>query len=145
MSQEPKTQDRNVTPDRPPPGTRLANPAEPYATTEVKERPDASSFVKAADSAERKPPTDYPKIRYHPVHGGITVKDAAEEGALQPKTDWFDSPELADAARTYTEAEIVRTNNQMAKLKALEEAGHPIVRDSVQADESIRRGYPEPL
>lgn len=137
--------ERRMTPDRPPPGTMITNPAEPYAATEVPERPDASSFVKVAGGAEYKTPIGYPKIRYHPVHGGVTVKDAAEEGALQPKTDWFDTPELADAARTWTEAVVAWTNNQNRKLEVLKEAGHPIVRDSVQADESIRRGYPEPL
>jgi hypothetical protein len=125
------------------PGTRVANPAEPYAATKAPERRDAKSFLRAgADTTHM---SGYPKLKYHPVHGGIEVKDPGEESQLYPKTDWFDSPELADAARTHTEAEIVRVHNQLEKLKELEAKGHPVVRNSVQSDESIRRAYPEPL
>jgi hypothetical protein len=46
-------------------------------------------------------------------------------------------------ARTYTEAEVARTYNQLEKLKTLE--GKPVVRNSAQADEAIRRGQTEPL
>lgn len=124
------------------PGDQLPNPAEPYAPVRIPDRQDASSFVKAKGPGA---PSGYPKMKYHPVHGGIEVKDGEEEGALQPKTDWFDTAELADAARTWTEAEIVRQHNLRQKLETLDEAGHPIVRNSVQADESLRRGKPEPL
>lgn len=125
------------------PGSRVPNPAEPYAVTEIPERADASSFLRAA--GDRPQPTDYPKVKYHPVHGGVIVKSAEEEGGLVPKTDWFDSPELADAARTWTEAEAARHYNMRRKLDVLEDAGHPVVRNSVQADEALRRGQTEPL
>ena len=125
------------------PGQRIQNPAQPLADTEIPPRADASSFMR--EGADTTHPSGYPKLKYHPVHGGIVVKDPGEESNLFPKTDWFDSPELADAARTHTEAEIVRVNNQMVKLRELEERGHPVVRNSVQSDESIRNAYPEPL
>ena len=121
------------------PGTQLPNPAEPYATTPVPERASASVFTEGAPAG----PSGYPKVKYHPVHGGVNVNTPEEEGGLQPKTDWFDSAELADMARTYTEAEVARVNNQLEKLRTLE--GKPIVRNSVQADEAIRRGQTEPL
>lgn len=124
------------------PGTMLPNPAEPYAPVAIPERADASSFVKAVGDQK---PQGYPKLKYHPVHGGVVIKDPGEEGALQPPTDWFDSAELADAARTWTEAEIVRQNNLRRKLEVLDEAGHPIVRNSVQADEALRGAKVEPL
>jgi hypothetical protein len=125
------------------PGTRVANPAQPYADTEVPERKDASSFLRAGHDSTH--PQGYPKLKYHPVHGGVTVKDQGEEAALVPPTDWFDTPELADLARTHTEAEAVRTYNQMVKLEELKERGHPVVRNSVQSDEAIRRAQTEPL
>lgn len=124
-------------------GDRLPNPAQPYAETVVPERPDASSFMRPGVGELH--PSGYPKLKYHPVHGGITVKDPGEESNLYPPTDWFDSAELADMARTHTEAEAVRFNNQIAKLKEMEEKGHPVVRNSVQADEAIRLAQPEPL
>ena len=136
-------QDRMLPPgEQAQPGMMLPNPAEPYAPVEIPPRADASSFVRAMGAAK---PPGYPKMKYHPVHGGISVKDAGEEGALQPPTDWFDSAELADAARTWTEAEIVRQNNLRRKLEVLDEAGHPIVRNSVQADEALRGAKVEPL
>ena len=123
------------------PGDKLANPAQPYATTTVPERAEASAFLQDAPAT----PPGYPKIKYHPVHGGVTVNDAGEEAGLLPKTDWFDSAELADAARTWTEAEAVRVHNQQAKLKELLDKGLPVIRNSVQADEAIRRSQAEPL
>jgi len=121
------------------PGSQLPNPAEPYARTVVPERASASVFTEGQAAG----PSGYPKVKFHPVHGGVTVNTAEEEGGLVPKTDWFDSPELADMARTYTEAEVARTSNQLEKLKTLE--GKPIVRNSAQADEAVRRGQTEPL
>jgi hypothetical protein len=121
------------------PGQQLPNPAEPYATTTVPERANASVFTEGQAAG----PSGYPKVKYHPVHGGVNVDTPEQEGGLQPKTDWFDSPELADLARTWTEAEVARTYNQLEKLKTLE--GKPVVRNSAQADEAIRRGQTEPL
>ena len=143
QTQSGSQQDRMLPPgEQAQPGMMLPNPAEPYAPVEIPPRAYASSFVRAMGAAK---PPGYPKMKYHPVHGGISVKDAGEEGALQPPTDWFDSAELADAARTWTEAEIVRQNNLRRKLEVLDEAGHPIVRNSVQADEALRGAKVEPL
>lgn len=127
------------------PGSKIPNPAEPYAPTEVPERAGADSFKRVAAQGGPQPAPGYPKLKYHPVHGGVEIKDAEEEACLMPKTDWFDTPELADAARTWTEAEIVRQHNLRAKLKELDDAGHPMVRNSVQSDEAIRSGRLEPL
>jgi hypothetical protein len=125
------------------PGSQISNPAQPYAMTTVPERRDASAFLRAG--ADTTHPQGFPKVKYHPVHGGITVKDPGEEAALMPPTDWFDSAELADLARTHTEAEAARVHNQMVKLEELKEKDLPVVRNSVQADEAIRRGLTEPL
>jgi hypothetical protein len=147
MSQEPKPANHQPAAQSGQPDTatggRVANPAQPYADTEIPERADASSFMRPG--FDKTHPEGYPKLKYHPVHGGIEVKDAAEEGALMPSTDWFDSAELADLARTHTEAESVRIHNQVVKLKELEERGHPVVRNSVASDEAIRRAQTEPL
>jgi hypothetical protein len=133
---------RMVGGEAPDDATRIANPAQLYAQTKVPERAKASDFM--AEDAESHP-DGYPKLLYHPVHGGIEIADPGEESRLRPRREWFDSPELADAARTHTEAEIVRFNNQLAKMGELAEKGLPMVRNSVQADEGIRRNYPEPL
>lgn len=120
---------------------RVQNPAQPLAETEVPEkRPEAKAFLRGGPV-----PTAYPKLKFHPVHGGVEVKDANEEGGLYPPTDWFDSPELADLARTETEAQAVLFQNMMAKAKVLEDRGLPVVRNSVQADEATRAGQAEPL
>lgn len=127
------------------PGTKIPNPAEPYAPTVIPERAGAESFKRVFEQGGPRPGPGYPKLKYHPVHGGIEIKDAEEEACLMPKTDWFDTPELADAARTWTEAEMVRMHNLRAKLHELDDAGHPMVRNSVQSDEAIRNARIEPL
>ena len=137
-----REQGRMVGGETPDDATRIANPAQLYAQTKVPERAKASDFM--AEDAESHP-DGYPKLLFHPVHGGIEIADPGEESRLRPRREWFDSPELADAARTHTEAEIVRFNNQLAKMGELAEKGLPMVRNSVQADEGIRRNYPEPL
>ena len=128
---------------QPKPGDKVANPAHPEAPTEVPpDYPNAADvFGEGAPGA----PTAYPKVKFHPIYGGVRVSDASEEGLLQPPYAWFDSAELADMARTYTEAEQVRTHNQLRKLKELEDAGLPVVSSSVQAEEAVRRGMAEPL
>ncbi len=133
---------RMVGGEAPDDAARIANPAQLYAQTKVPERAKASDFM--AEDAESHP-DGYPKLLFHPVHGGIEIADPGEESRLLLRREWFDSPELADAARTHTEAEIVRFNNQLAKMGELAEKGLPMVRNSVQADEGIRRNYPEPL
>jgi len=125
------------------PGSELPNPAEPYASTRVPERLEAKAFMREGFDPQH--PPGYPKMRYHPVHGGVIVQNAGEEGGLEPKTDWFDTPELADAARTWTEAEIVRQHNLREKLKTLDDRGLKTVRNSVQADEALRNAKVEPL
>ena len=137
-----REQGRMVGGEAPDDAARIANPAQLYAQTKVPERAKASDFM--AEDAESHP-DGYPKLLFHPVHGGIEIADPGEESRLRPRREWFDSPELADAARTHTEAEIVRFNNQLAKMGELAEKGLPMVRNSVQADEGIRRNYPEPL
>jgi hypothetical protein len=88
----------------------------------------------------------FPKTKYHPVHGAVTVTDPNEEASLAgPATDWFDTPELADKSRTWTEAHMAGAANTRAKLAALDAAGLPIVRNSAAAHEAIRKGTPEPL
>ena len=124
----------------PEPGTELPNPAQPLAPTQVPEAASAKSFLNTAQA-----PAGFPTMRYHPVHGGIPIADPNELASLQPASDWFDSPEKADAARTYTEATVAHAHNMRSKLGVLDDAGHPIVRNSVQADEAIRRGAAEPL
>ncbi len=141
-AEEQRRQGRMVGGEAPDDATRIANPAQLYAQTKVPERAKASDFM--AEDAESHP-DGYPKLLFHPVHGGIEIADPGEESRLRPRREWFDSPELADAARTHTEAEIVRFNNQLAKMGELAEKGLPMVRNSVQADEGIRRNYPEPL
>lgn len=129
------------TPDgTPQAGDTIPNPAQPLAGTVVPEKTDSASFVREIENYP-----GYPKRKFHPVHGGIALNNPNEEASLSPQTDWFDTPEAADAARTWTEAHIAGAHNTRAKLEALDEAGHPVVRNSVQAHEQISKGVPEPL
>lgn len=122
------------------PGDKSANPAEPLAPTTIPAAADPAPFLSGAVSHP-----GFPKTVYHPVHGGITLTDPNQEAQLIDRRSWFDLPELADAARTWTEAHIAGANNTRAKLAAHDEAGHALVRNSVQADESVRAGNAEPL
>lgn len=117
----------------------VANPAEPAAPTVAPPAPDNSSLVGKA------PLSGFPKTKYHPVHGRVMVKDPNEEASLSPPTDYFDTPEEADMHRTATEAWTTHAHNLRSKLGAHDEAGHQVVRNSVQADESLREGGVEPL
>jgi hypothetical protein len=126
--------------DPPKPGDIIANPAEPLAPTVVPEKTDPSVFLNPEAAHE-----GYPKTLYHPVHGAIELTDPNMESQLQDRRSWFHLPELADAARTWTEAHITAAANTAAKLASHAEAGHAVVRNSVQADLAVRAGRPEPL
>lgn len=117
----------------------LVNPAEPAAPTVAPPEPDNRSLVSGTTFS------GFPKIKYHPVHGRVMVNDPNEEASLSPPTDYFDTPEEADMHRTATEAMTTHAANESAKLAAHADAGHQVVRNSVQADESLRRGNAEPL
>ena len=123
-----------------PEGAMIANPAEPAAPTMAPAKPDNSSLVTKGTAL-----AGYPKVKYHPVHGRVPVADPNEEASLSPPTDYFDTPEEADMHRTATEAWTTHAANINAKLEAHADAGHQVVRNSVQADESLRKGNPEPL
>lgn len=94
------------------------------------ERPDAAAFLVKSPPA----PSPYPKVKFHPVHGGVTVKDPVEEAGLH---GWFDTPEEADMHRTWLDAELVRARNMAERLKAM--GDKPVVQNSVQHDEAARR------
>jgi len=98
--------------------------------------PDAKAFLR--EGADTTHPSGYPKVKFHPVHGGITVKDAGEEANLAEPHSWFDSAELADAHRTYTEAETVRLHGYAKALKAMDDKKEPVVDESVSATEAKR-------
>lgn len=132
-----------IAPDEAPPtepGTTIANPAEPLAPTTIPEPARPQSFIQQVENF-----AGYPKRKYHPVHGGIDLQNPNEEAGLLPASDWFDTPEQADAARTWTEAHVASAHNTRAKLGVHDDAGQAIVRNSVQADEAIKRGQAEPL
>lgn len=124
----------------PKPGDKVLNPAQPLAETVIPEDGKADAFVQDAANFP-----GYPKKKWHPVHGGITLENPNQEAGLLTPTDWFDTPELADASRTWTEAHAVGAQNTRAKLAALDEAGRFVVRNSVQAHEAAKSGRPEPL
>jgi hypothetical protein len=84
----------------------------------------------------------YPKKKWHPVHGAKEARDPNEEAELFDR-NWFDTPEAADAARTQREADIVVHKNQRVHVDEHEERG--VVRNSVQAQESLDAGNLEPL
>lgn len=108
-------------------------PAPSVPTMEMQEpppRPDAAQFVEKSPPA----PSPYPKVKFHPVHGGVTVKDAVEDAGLK---GWFDTPEEADMHRSWQDAELVRARNMVEALKAL--GDKPVVQSSVQHDEAARR------
>jgi hypothetical protein len=110
----------------------------------------------------------FPSTWYHPVFGAKTVESLDDYQKLGP--DWRDHPGKADMDRTETEAGIVIAHNLAVKqamaLKAAQ-AGDPpdggahtefafsrdsgndddkvIVRNSVQAQQSLDEGKTEPL
>jgi hypothetical protein len=85
----------------------------------------------------------YPKTKWHPVHGAKTVNDPNEEHETFDR-NWFDTPAAADAARTDREAGLVVHRNMRVKLNA-HENDKGVVRNSVQAQESLDRTGFEPL
>lgn len=99
----------------------------------------------------------FPKTKYHPVLGAITVKDPNEVAALLPAHDYFDTAEEADMHRTSREADQVIAHNTAIKVAAKLQ-GKPVdlqdpvnvgaggvVRNSVAATESLKSGGAEPL
>ncbi len=83
-------------------------------------------------------------VRFHPVHGQVTFADANEYAANGGDDgDFrFKTGGEADAARTFAEAAIVVQQNLNAKLDAHQAKG--IVRNSVQAQQSLDGGASEP-
>ena len=102
----------------------------------------------------------YPLTKYHPVFGAKTVNDPNEGATVfQPPHNWFDTAGAADMARTDREAQEVIHYNQRLKVDANvalnnggdavpltgDDAPEGIVRNSVQAQESIDKGNAEPI
>lgn len=114
----------------------VPNPADPTTPSVV---PVAATPVPPVTFA------GFPKMRFHPVLGRSVAVDPNELAALDYQAGWRDTPEEADQNRTATEAQEVAFRNMMAKMAEHEAAGHVVVRNSVQADESLRRGNAEPL
>ncbi len=84
----------------------------------------------------------FPRKVYHPIFGEREITDANEASKLNQ--DWFDTAELADMARTHTEAMVVMHHNQSVKVNdALETDA--VARNSVAADLSKKSGAAEPL
>lgn len=99
----------------------------------------------------------YPKIKYHPVKGAVTIEDPNEEAALSPPHDYFDTAGEADAHRTEREAQQVIHHNTSVKVAAkldgksvdlndpMANGTGGVVRNSVQATESLNATGAEPL
>lgn len=96
----------------------------------------------------------FPVVKYHPVYGKRVANDPNEAHDLfQPVTDWFDSPGEADMHRTDAEAQQVIHHNRHVKhqhhMAALDGREPELVagpvRNSVQAQESLDAGHPEPM
>lgn len=90
----------------------------------------------------------YPKTMYNPVLGGRTANDPNEAASLfQPEGQWFNTAAEADMHRTEREAQMVIHQNTRDKLEGMAQAqdGAAPVRNSVQAQESINAGNPEPV
>lgn len=97
----------------------------------------------------------FPAEVWHPIHGGRIVTDPNDLAKLGP--DWFETAEIADAHRTWTEAKVTMHHNQAVKVaeatgKTVEnpepgpvDAPQGVVRNSVAATESLDAGNPEPL
>jgi hypothetical protein len=123
------------------PGDLVQNPVSPLAPTRVQPPADAARFMGAPSASA----PGFPKRLYHPVHGEVTLQDPGEEARLQARRDWFDTPEQADMARTASEAWLAQHNNIRSKLQQHDDAGQAVVRNSNQADQSVRAGNIEPL
>ncbi len=131
---------------------------------------DVTGFESAADKSPAPAPVPaerdgsgnkvfagYPVTKYHPVYGRKDANDPNEAATLfQPPHNWFDTAGAADMARTDREAQQVIQNNLAVKVAAKtaivngdeppkEEDRAGIVRNSVQAQESVDAGKVEPL
>lgn len=90
----------------------------------------------------------FPKTMYNPVLGAKTANDPNEAASFfQPEGQWFNTAAEADMHRTEREAQMVMHHNTREKLDGLAQAqdGAPPVRNSVQAQESLDAGNPEPV
>ena len=140
--------DDNEHHDTLPPAVASENIAEVHPPTN-RERPAAET--KPAEPRDGKPTLPgYPKVRFHPVHGRREFKDpyeCAEFGQEDDKGDWrFKTAAEADSARTGAEAELTHLHNLRSKLAEIADTDQGVVRNSVQAQESIDQGNAgEPL
>ena len=106
-------------------------PVEPVATDPAAENPQFFA--------------GYPLVRFHPVHGrGEFASPNDFHRAGGDEGDWrFKTAFDADRARTGAEAALTLLANHQQLLEA-HRANAPVVRHSVQAEESRATGYPEP-
>ena len=134
-----------------------ATPAVEAKPVEAKPTPDPAK----ASEGESKPSfVGFPMVKFHPIFGRKSAADPNEAATMfQPETDWKETAELADMARTETEALQVMAHNQRVKLDAntaLQKGEEPApatgenavkgpVRNSVAAQESLNAGHLEPL
>jgi hypothetical protein len=100
----------------------------------------------------------YPITKFHPVYGSRSVNDPNEAAQVfQPPHNWFETAGAADAARTDREAQQVVFHNLQTKVAqkhaqlngeedpTANQDRQTIVRNSVQATESLNAGRSEPL
>jgi hypothetical protein len=115
----------------------------------------------------------FPSTWYHPIYGARQIDTYEDFQKLDQ--DWRATAAEADKDRTQTEAQVVMNHNEQVKREMVlsageggtpgqqpadgrsghsefafsrdsgNEANKAIVRNSVQAQESLDRGYPEPL
>lgn len=85
-------------------------------------------------------PAPYPKTLWHPVHGMITIPDAATEARLLDPRDWFRTAEEADMHRTADQAWLVHQASLNAKLKVFADGTPPaaVISDSNQAMQAAK-------
>ena len=84
----------------------------------------------------------FPMTYYHPIHGGVTVKDAEEAAKVfTVPHDWFPTPEEADAHRHEGEAVQVIHNARRAQLTRHQELHPGVVMHSVTHQETVDRHF----
>jgi hypothetical protein len=106
------------------------------------------------DAGTRTSFVGFPQTKYHPVYGARVVNDPNEAASLPgPAHNWFNTPGEADMHRTDREAQQVIHHNRSVKIgdklafvngeeppTQVNQDRNAIVRNSVQAQESLDRG-----
>ena len=82
----------------------------------------------------------FPQTVYHPVQGAVTLTDAEHAArVVTVPTDWFATPQEADAHRTENEAQVVIHYGRRGQVQKYQDADEGVVHHSVTHQETVDR------